>query len=188
MTKENDRKRKFTLIILAYPIVLILISTAVNLFGFGVTPAVIALPSTQVIFTLVVTAVLLVLNHTWLMTTTELTRLNFDMYATPEEWNENGAKREQVSQEGWRELERRHNAHRNATENAVYFVLLAFVMSVISPTTLAAQAWVIGFAVARLGYTYCYLKGMSGARGIFMSLTLLGVYGLASYLAISVML
>ena len=188
MINENERKRKFSLIILAYPVALTLISTAVNLFGFGVTPAVIALPSTQVIFASVVTAVLLVLNHTWLMTTTELTRLNFNMYATPEEWDENGAKREQVSQEGWRELERRHNAHRNATENTVYFVLLAFMTSVISPTILAAQAWMIGFAVARLGYTYCYLKGMSGARGIFMSLTLLGVYGLASYLAISVML
>jgi len=188
MANKAQRNRKFTLIILAYPITLILISIAVNLFGFGVTPAIIALPSTQVVFALVVTAVLLVLNHTWLMTTTELIRLNFNMYATPEEWDENGAKREQVSQEGWRELERRHNAHRNATENAVYFVFLALVTSVISPTIVAVQAWMIGFAVARLGYTYCYLKGMSGARGIFMSLTLLGVYGLASHIVISVML
>ena len=188
MTNENDRKRKFTLIILAYPVALILISTVVNLFGFGVTPAVIALPSTQVVFALTVTAILLVLNHTWLMTTTELTRLNYNMHATPEEWDENKVKPEQVSQEGWRELERHHTAPRNATENSVYFVLLALVVSFISPTILAAQAWMIGFAVARLGYTYCYLKGMSGARGIFMSLTLLGIYGLASYLAISLML
>lgn len=188
MPIDNERNRKFTLVILAYPVVLILISTVVNLFGFGVTAALIALPSMPIIVALVVSAVLLVINHTWLMTSTELTRLKFTMYATPEEWSENKAEPKQVSPEGWSELERRHNAHRNATENTVYFVFMALLTSVISPTLLAAQVWIIGFAVARLGYTYCYLKGLSGARGIFMSLTLLGLYGLASYLAISLVM
>lgn len=188
MVDKNKRIRKFTLIIVAYPFVLILISLAVNLFWFGVSPAVIALPLTSVVFSLIISVILLTLNHTWLMTATELTRLKFNMYATPEEWDENKIKPELVSQKGWRELERHHNAHRNATENTVYFILLSLVFSLISPSILAAQIWIIGFALARLGFTYCYLKGFSGARGIFMSLTLLSVYGLATYLAISVMI
>lgn len=188
MTDKDKKIRKFTMIILAYPLVLILIGILVNLFAFSVQPVMVALPVTGIIFALVLSGILLAINHTWLMTATELTRLKYNMYATPEEWDENGVKREQVSQQGWSELERHHNAHRNATENVVYFVFLAFVMSLISPTLLAAQVWMIVFAVARLGYTYCYLNGMSGARGIFMSFSLLSIYGLASYLAIGVML
>ena len=74
-----------------------------------------------------------------------------------------------------RELERRHNTHRNTTENTIYFTLLALVFVLVSPTTVAAQAWIVGFAVARLGYTYSYLAGKDDVRGLFMSLSLLAV-------------
>ena len=87
--------------------------------------------------------------------------------------------------EGLRELERRHNAHRNTTENVVYFIILALVFVIVSPPTIATQVWIIGFAVARLGYTYSYLAGRDNVRGLFMSLSLLAMYGMASYLAIS---
>lgn len=188
MTDDTQRQRKFTRILVAYPVVLILIALAANLFSFGVAPISAALPATEIIFALAAAAVLLVANHTWLMTSTELTRLKYGMQATPEEWDEGRTKREDVSPEGWRELERRHNAHRNATENTVYFVLLALIVSITSPTILAAQVWILAFAIARLGYTFCYLKGMSGARGLFMSLSLLSIYGLASYLAVGLFL
>jgi hypothetical protein len=36
-----------------------------------------------------------------------------------------------------------------------------------------------------LGYTYSYLAGKDGARGLFMSLSLLAMYGIASYLVMS---
>ncbi len=88
-------------------------------------------------------------------------------------------------EEGLRELERRHNTHRNTTENTIYFILLVLVFVLVSPTTVAAQAWIVGFAVARLGYTYSYLAGKDGARGLFMSLSLLAMYGIASYLVMS---
>ena len=119
------------------------------------------------------------------MTTTELTRVRFNMYATPEEWTASGRSPEDASAEGLRELERRHNAHRNTTENSIYFLLLVFIFVLVSPNTLAAQAWIIGFAVARLGYTYSYLVGRDKARGLFMSLSLLSLYGMASYLVAS---
>ena len=173
------------LIVKAYPLGVLLVSVVLNLLVFGVTPYSLALPSTASIFALVIAAVLLTINHTWLMTTTELTRVLFEMYTTPEEWAASGTKQQDAPEEGLRELDRRHNAHRNTTENTIYFIFLAGIMVFVSPTPLAAQVWIIGFAVARLGYTYSYLAGKDSARALFMSLSLLAMYGIASYLLLS---
>jgi len=172
-------------IVTAYPLGVLLIGVVLNLFVFGVNPAAVALPSAECIRALVIAAVLLAINHTWIMTTTELTRIRFKMYSTPEEWAASGTSRQDAPEEGLRELERRHNIHRNTTENTIYFILLALVFVLVSPTTVAAQAWIVGFAVARLGYTYSYLAGKDGARGLFMSLSLMAMYGIASYLVMS---
>ncbi len=185
MTKEDKPKRRTKAIVSAYPLGVLLIGVVLNLFVFGVNPLVVALPSAECIFSLVIAAVLLVINHTWLMTTTELTRVRFKMYATPEEWAASGISRQDAPGEGLRELGRRHNIHRNTTENAIYFIFLAFIFVLVSPTNLTAQVWIIGFAVARLGYTYSYLAGRDNARGLFMSLSLLAMYGMASYLVMS---
>ncbi len=170
---------------MAYPLGVLLIGVALNLFVFGVKPASVAVPSTESFLALVISAVLLVINHTWIMTTTELTRVRFKMYSTPEEWAASGTSRKDAPEEGLVELERRHNAHRNITENTVYFVLLALVFALASPPSVAALVWIVGFAVARLGYTYSYLAGKDAARGLFMSLSLMAMYGIASYLAMS---
>ena len=172
-------------IVKAYPLGLLLIGIVLNLFVFGVNPFAVALPSAECIRALIIAAVLLVINHTWIMTTTELTRVRFKMYSTPEEWAASGISRQDAPEKGLRELERRHNTHRNTTENTIYFILLALVFVFVSPTTVAAQAWIVGFAVARLGYTYSYLAGKDNARGLFMSLSLLAMYGIASYLVMS---
>ncbi len=187
MTDRESRVRRFTLIILAYPVVLILIGIGLNLFLFGFGPPVIALPTMAIVWALIVACTLLVFNHTWLMTATELTRLNYNIYASHEEWIQNNARKEDVSERGWTELERHHNAHRNTTENTVYFIILASLLSVVSPSVFAAQLWFIGFSVARLGYTFGALRGNSGLRGLFMSLSLLSLYGLTSYLVLSVL-
>ncbi len=187
-TADHSRIRTFTLVIVAYPVALLVASLGLNLFALGVEPMVVALPAREVIWALGVAGALLALNHTWLMTTTELTRLNYGMYASHEEWAENDARKEDVVDAGWTELDRRHNAHRNATENTVPFVLLALVVSMGSPSMLAAQVWIVGFAFARLGYTLAALRGRSGWRGVFMSLSLLTLYGLASQFVISLML
>ena len=185
ITNETEGQQRTMAIVKAYPLVVLLISVVLNLFVFKVNPIAVALPSPECIDALVISAVLLVINHTWLMTTTELTRVQFGMYAAPEEWAASGTSLLDVSQEGLRELERRHNIHRNTTENAVYFILLALVFVLVSPTVIAAQVWIIGFAIARLGYTYSYLVGKTDVRGIFMSLSLLAMYGMASYLVVS---
>jgi uncharacterized membrane protein YecN with MAPEG domain len=181
----EKRKRKIANIVLAYPFALIAIGLLVNFLLFGVTPAVISMPSFAIIVVLVCAATLLLANHTWLMTSTELTRLKYNMHATPEEWETSGHSRADTSDEGLRELERQHNAHGNATENVVYFVFLALLISVVSPVTIAAQVWIVGFAFGRLGHTFSYLTGRDGLRGIFMSVSLLSLYGLVSYLLAS---
>ena len=172
-------------IVKAYPLGVLLIAVVLNFFVFGVKSAAVTLPSGECIHALVIAAVLLAINHTWIMTTTELTRVQFKMYSTPEEWAASGTTQQDAPEEGLRELERRHNTHRNTTENTIYFVLLALVFVLVSPTIAAAQVWIIGFAFARLGYTYSYLAGRDYARGLFMSLSLMAMYGIASYLVMS---
>ncbi len=184
MTDSEIKKSRVKIVILAYPLGLLVIGVILNLFAFGVRPVIVALPSFEAIVALAVAAILLLLNHTWLMTSTELTRLQYELHATPEEWEDSGHSKENVVQKGWEELERRHNAHRNATENTVHFALLAFVMVMISPTVIAAQAWLVTFAISRLGHSYSYINGKDGLRGLFMSISLIATYGLASYIAI----
>lgn len=185
--EENKRQQRTMLIVKAYPLGVLLPAVVLNWLVFTVNPAVVALPSAECINALIIAAVLLVINHTWLMTTTELTRVRFKMYATPEEWAASGTNRHDAPEQGLRELERRHNAHRNTTENTVYFIFLALILVLVSPPTAAVWVWIISFAVARLGYTYSYLSGKDGARGLFMSLSLLAMYGTASYLVMSLM-
>ena len=184
-TDKTKRRQRTMAIVMAYPLGMLLIGAVLNLFVFGVIPAAVALPSAECTLALVVSAVLLVINHTWIMTSTELTRVRFKMYSTPEEWAASGTSRQDAPEEGLRELDRRHNTHRNTTENTVYFMLLALIFALVSPPAAAAQAWIIGFAVARLGYTYSYLAGNDAARGLFMSLSLMAMYGIASYLVMS---
>lgn len=188
MAGTSSRKAKYKRIILAYPLALVTIAFAVNLFGFGVEPVAVALPSGPVVSALIVSALLLLANHTLLMTSTELTRLRFDMHATPEEWAASGHARSHVSDQGWQELERRRNAHTNATENTVLYALLAGLMAIVTPVSLAAVVWITAFALGRLGHALSYLSGRDDARGLFMSLSLIALYGMASYLAVALVL
>ena len=172
-------------LILFYPAVLLLIGTLLNIFVLKVNPCAVALPAMNSVRALVAAAILLLVNHSWLMTATEVTRARFKMFATPEEWIASGTKSQDASAAGLRELKRHHNAHRNATENTVYYALLSFIFVMVSPTTIAALIWLIVFPIARLGHTYSYLHGRDNARGVFMTLSLLSVYGMGSYLASS---
>lgn len=185
MNRQTERKRRAAWMVTAYPFVLILIGVLLNVLVFGTEPIVPAAPSPGALVAVIIAGALLVGNHTWLMTSTELTRVRFDMAATPEEWDEKGTDRTAIPQSALDELTRRHNAHRNTTENVVYFVLLAMVLIMVSPPDLAVQIWTIGFGVTRLGYTYSYLNARTGMRGLFMSLSLLSLYGMAGYLILA---
>ncbi len=184
---ELDKKqRRFTGIVLIYPFAILVVGLLLNFFVLGINPYVASLPSDEVIRSLIIAVVLLVINHTWLMTSTELVRVRFKMYSTPEEWAISGTNEKDAPELGVRELKRRHDAHNNTTENVVYFLPLSLIYSISSPTVIAVQLWVIGFAIARLGFTYCYLSGKDDIRGLFMTLALLAMYGMASNLLISI--
>jgi uncharacterized MAPEG superfamily protein len=130
----------------------------------------------------------LVINHSWIMTATELTRHRYKIFSSPEEWKLSGKRKSEVTDEGAFEIERHLNTHRNTTENVVYYIFLAVLFSLVSPSQLAARSWILMFPLARLGYTYSYLAGNDNLRGVFMSLALLSVYGMSSYLALSLLL
>ncbi len=188
MKNSANRQRNLALIISAYPLVIMLVSIAINWFAFGVNPATVQMPQTALFHAMAIACTLLILNHAWLMTVTELTRLRYKISATPEEWKQSGNSPEDVDEKGWLELKRCHNAHRNTTENTIYFVFVALVSAFLDPALLAAQFWMIGFAVARLGYSFCYLRAATGGRGLFMPLSLLSLFGLASQLILGLVI
>jgi uncharacterized MAPEG superfamily protein len=184
---SESKQKRVKVFIIVYPFALITIAILVNWLLLGINNLTFSSPNDQVVTVLILTTIGLLANHTWLMTATELTRLRYRLYATPEEWRNSGRDKQQASSKGLEELERIHNAHRNTTENTVYFVLLGTLFVMFSPTVLAASVWLSIFAFARLGYTYSYLKGLDNIRGIFMSLGLLSLFGMASNLLLALL-
>lgn len=186
-TDDLDKKQRRTMgIILFYPLGILLVGIVLNFFAVGVRPYVVSLPPIEGIRALVIATVLLVINHTWIMTSTELVRVRFRMFATPEEWAENNSSENDAPEPGIRDLKRRHDTHNNTTENTVYYILLSLIFALSSANVIAMQVWIIGFAIARLGYTYSYFTRNTGLRGVFMTLGLLAIYGMASNLMISI--
>lgn len=171
-------------ILKAYPFVILVLAIALN-FMFGIGSIQISHPSREIVGLVSCAAIILVINHSWIMTVTEITRNRFKIYASPEEWASNGHKKSDVSEKGIFEIERCLNTHRNTTENIVYHILFLVIFSSVSPSQIAAWGWILVFPISRIGYTYCYFNGLDIVRGIFMSFTLLSVYGMASYLALS---
>lgn len=174
--------------IIVYPFAILIIGILLNILAFGVNPFIATFPSDELVVALVIATVLLLINHTWLMTATELTRARFKMYSTPEEWEASGLRAEDASSKGICELKRHHDTHLNTTENIVYFILLAGLLIFASPPSITAQVWIVGFAIARLCYTYSYLSGKDNVRGLFMTLSLLPMFSMASYLVTSLVI
>ncbi len=171
-------------ILKAYPFGILVLAAALN-FMFGIDPIQISHPSSEIVGLLSCAAIILVINHSWIMTVTELTRNRFKIFASPEERVSSRHRKADITEEGILEIERCLNTHRNTTENIVYYILLLVIFPFVSPSQLAAWGWILLFPIARVGYTYSYFHGNDNTRGIFMSLALLSVYGMASYLALS---
>ena len=178
----NEENSQALRIVMAYPFALITVSILVNVFAFGIDPFEITLPTIESIRALSFAAVLLLVNHTWIMNSTELTRVRYRLYSNPAEWAASDRDPARASAEGLDEVETHHNAHRNTTENTIYFALLSSVFIIVSPPVWAAMVWTVAYAVARLGYTYSYLVHKIELRGIFMSISLLALYGMGTYL------
>lgn len=183
----DDRQRRALKIVIGYPLIVLLVAIAVNHFLLDIRPFVPAVPERATLLALAIAAILLALNHSWIMTATETKRVRYRMHATPEEWKASGTSWSDISEHGIRELERTHNAHRNSTENSVHFALLCSAFLMASPAPDAAMFWMPCFAFARLGYTFSYLRGQDNLRSLFMTLSLFAMYGIGSHLIISLM-
>lgn len=180
MVELDTKQKKAMKMVIGYPFVIFIIAQMVNALIFSPS-AFVSLPSDSTITAWIVLGCCFVINHSWLMTVTETTRVRYKLYATPEEWRESGLDPKAVSYEAEQALQRCHNAHRNSTENAVVFLILALPFTIISPSSLSAYLWLVGFGVSRLGYTYAYLHAKDNLRGLFMTLGLLCFYGVAGY-------
>lgn len=186
MLELSKKQKKAIIVISVYPLIVFIISILINLIipqtiGFDTV-----IPSTNHLNAMICSGLLLLLNHSLLMSTTEITRARYGMYATPEEWIANGKSRKDVSEFAIRELERNHNAHRNLTENSCYFIILVIPFLLVSPPILTTYLWLIGFSISRLGHSISYLKGNDTLRGVFMTISLICLYGIASHLFIFV--
>ncbi|HEY9030258.1 MAG TPA: MAPEG family protein [Kangiella sp.] len=183
MKVEVDTPSNSYWIIKVYPFGVLVLAIVLNLV-FGINPVQIATPSKEFIGLLAFSATVLVINHSWIMTVTELTRNRYKIFASPEEQSASGHKKFDYSAKGLLEVERCLNTHRNTTENVVHYILLVAIISIVSPGQLASWFWVLMFPVARLGYSYSYFTGRDNLRGLFMSLSLLSIYGMAAYLVL----
>ena len=182
----GKEKRSLPLIniVIIYPFALTLVAGLINWF-VGVSPLEIAIPQENMWISLSLSGVLLVFNHSWLMTSTEIVREKFRLFATPEEQKNEGTLPENAAETGKIELERNHNAHRNATENITSFLMLCIPFSFCSPSNAIALLWPISFALGRMAHAYGYLTGSTAIRGLGMTVSLLAMYGISTYLILS---
>jgi len=180
--ENKNEESKIAWIVIIYPVVLLIIGVLLNYFLLDINPYEIALPTASLVSAFVISAILLTINHTWIMTATELVRTRYKIHSTPEEWAASGDSEKSVSEEGVNELKRHHDTHLNTTENSIYFALLGLPFVIVTPSPMAGYVWLITYAIGRLGYTYGFLYGKDGVRGLFMSVSLLAMYGMGSYL------
>ncbi|WP_104402673.1 MAPEG family protein [Vibrio penaeicida] len=188
MDKLDEKQRKFSKIVIFYPLGVFIASLLINWLVLDVNAFNASIPDKSIIGSMAVSGVIMLINHVWLMTATELVRVKYRIYATPEEWKASDSNIEDVSDVGWQELERVQNAHRNTNENTIYFLALALPFALLDPPSVTAYLWIVAYALARLGYTYSYLSGQDNLRGLFMTLGLLSSFGIASYFFMSVLL
>ena len=64
LATQDSSRRRIASTIVVYPMVMLLIDLALNLKTFGVSPALISLPSQNVVFALALAGALLVIYHT----------------------------------------------------------------------------------------------------------------------------
>ena len=173
-------RRQWTILVV-YPFVPLIVSLIIT-FVAGIPPIEVALPSVPIVAFAAISVVLITANHTWVMTHTEITRARYGLFASPEEAEE--ADRD-LPPTKHPELQRSHAAHRNLSENTVIFALALPIFVLLTPPNLLAGLWLVGYGAARLGHTFFFLSGNASIRGVFMTLSLIALYGIVLYPALS---
>ncbi len=175
-------------IVIAYPFILAIIAVFINSVFLDVGPIKVELPTISSLAAASIAAAILVINHSWIMTKTELTRIDYGIATATEDVSETRVLVDQAGRDAKIALGRAHRTHQNATENTVYFSLLAPLLLLSSPSELPIWLWFLGFSLGRLGHSVGYLTAHTALRGFAMSVSLVSLYGMASYLLISAVL
>ena len=96
--EPDSRRQGVSKIVIAYPFGVLAIALAINLLCFEISGFEASIPGQLSLSAFALAAIVFCLNHSWLMTATELTRVRYHMYATPEEWKANGTSIDDISQ------------------------------------------------------------------------------------------
>lgn len=181
-TEAARHQTKFYLAIVGYPIVVAGVALLINRYALPAAVQNALWPEQMLLLAFAFSTGLLWLNHCWIMTATELARLKHGIYVVPEEVPPAEQATYAPSPDGMADVGRCQNIHRNTTENSVYFFPLAIgllLVPVLDKTEVGGAAfWFGAYALARLGYTFAYLRAKTGLRSLCMTVTLLANFGL----------
>jgi len=137
-------------IIKVYPFGMLVFAIVLN-FIFGIDSIQISNPSRELLGVISFAAIILVINHSWIMTVTELTRNRYKIFASPEERILSGYDKLDVTRKGSFEIERCLNTHRNTTENIVYYILFLFCfLCITQPISSVGMEFSFSFVTPRL--------------------------------------
>jgi uncharacterized MAPEG superfamily protein len=92
---------------------------------------------------------------------TSFLRIRRQVYATPEDYALQGLSPSAVADE---QIERVRRAHRNDLENVLPFFAVGFFYALSEPSLLAARVGFIGFTLARILHTVCYVRSLQPWR------------------------
>jgi len=84
-------------------------------------------------------------------------------------------------------IQRGHRAFRNDVENIPIFLILALIYVTLGGWETGAYIYFIGFTVARIGHTFCYLKQIQPARSLMFVLGTLCTYAVSGHIVLKVL-
>lgn len=116
--------------------------------------------------------VVLGFNLVGLANATALTRGQAAEVINPEDKKLN-AKAEVVFEGGNNRTARYRRAHRNALENTPWFMITAFVLTLMGTSATVGAALFYPYAILRILHSVCYVKGLQPFRTLFFVLALL---------------
>ncbi|MBK6518834.1 MAG: MAPEG family protein [Polyangiaceae bacterium] len=116
--------------------------------------------------------VVLGFNLVGLANATALTRGQAAEVINPEDKKLN-AKAEVVFEGGNDRTARYRRAHRNALENTPWFMITAFVLTLMGTSATVGAALFYPYAILRILHSVCYVKGLQPFRTLFFVLALL---------------
>jgi len=84
-------------------------------------------------------------------------------------------------------IQRGHRAFRNDVENIPIFLILAMIYVMVRGWETGAYIYFIGFTVARIGHTVCYLNQIQPARSLMFGVGLLCSLAVSGHIVLKVL-